>query len=104
MLDVGSRQEDIARWIYSLPSCVQLPQRLREDLEKTGAAAVPVDDVRRHRRVIAAVKKPRGAGGPAEPARPGAETAWQSVYTNDFCKQGCSLLHWRGVTRGKGCG
>ena len=70
MLDVGSRQEDIARWICSLPCHVQLPQKLREEMEKTGAVPVPGDDVRRHRRVLLPGRKaPRGARTQAEPAR-----------------------------------
>ena len=94
MLDVGSRQGDIARWIYSLPCHVQLPQKLRDELEKTGAAPVPSDDVRRHRRMLLPGRKAsRGAGAQAESARAARETAWQSVYTSDFSKQGCSFLH-----------
>ncbi len=94
MLDVGCRQEDITRWIYALPCHVQLPQKLRAQLEKTGAGPVPGDDVRRHRRVHCRGEKHRAALGLAQsfPAL-ARETAWQSVYTNDFSKQGCSFLH-----------
>ena len=37
MLDSGSRQEEIGRWIFSLPCQVQFPPKLREELERTGA-------------------------------------------------------------------
>ena len=51
MLDSGGRQEEIGRWIFSLPCQVQFPPKLREELERTGAVPVPSDDVRRHRRI-----------------------------------------------------
>ena len=55
---------------------------------------MPGDDVRRHRRVHCRGEKHRAALELARacPALP-RETAWQSVYTNDFSKQGCSFLH-----------
>ena len=85
---------EIARWIYSLPCHVQLPQKLRDDLEKTGAGPVPGDDVRRHRRMYCRGEKHRAALGLTQslPALP-RETAWHGVYTNDFSKQGCGFLH-----------
>jgi hypothetical protein len=94
MLDVGNRQGEIARWIYSLPCRVQLPPNLRNDFDKSGPGAVPADDVRRHRRVYCRGEKHRAALGLRQtlPALP-RETAWHGVYTNDFCKLGCSLLH-----------
>ena len=94
MLDVDSRQEDVARWICSLPCRVQLPQKLRDELEKSGAAAVPGDDVRRHRRVHCRGEKRRAALEVRQslPAL-SRETAWQSVYTSDFSRQGCGFLH-----------
>ena len=94
MLDVGSRQDDIARWICSLPCHVQLPQKLRDEFEKSGAAPVPSDDVRRHRRIYCRGEKHRAALGLRRslPAL-ARETAWQGVYTGDFSKQGCSFLH-----------
>ena len=94
MLDVENRQDDILRWILSLPCHVRLPQRLRDELEKTGAVPVPVDDVRRHRRVHCRGEKYKAALEIRQslPAL-SRETAWQAVYTNDFCKTGCSFLH-----------
>jgi hypothetical protein len=94
MLDVGSRQAEIARWIYSLPCQVQLPARLREDFDKSGPLPVPEDDVRRHRRVHCRGEKHRAALGLRQtlPAL-FRETAWHGVFTNDFSKQGCSILH-----------
>ena len=94
MLDVGGRQGEIIRWIYSLPCHVQLPQKLRDDLEKSGAGPVPDDDVRRHRRVHCRGEKHRaGLGLRQSLAALPRETAWHGVYTNDFSKQGCSFLH-----------
>jgi hypothetical protein len=73
---------------------VQLPQKLRDDFEKTGAAVVPPDDVRRHLRIYCRGEKHRAALELRQtlPAlnRP---TAWLSVYTGDFSKQGCGFLH-----------
>jgi len=94
MLDVGSRQGGIAHWIYSLPCHVQLPQKLRDAFEKTGAAPVPADDLRRHRRVYCRGEKRRAALGLRQslPALT-RDTAWHSVYTIDFSKQGCGFLH-----------
>ncbi len=94
MLDSNNRQADLARWIYSLPCLVQLPQKLRDELEKTGAAPVPGDDDRRHRRVLCRGEKHRAALEIRQtlPGLP-RETAWQCVYTHDFSKEGCSFLH-----------
>jgi hypothetical protein len=94
MLDVDSRQGEIAQWIYALPCHVQLPRKLRDEFEKTGAVPVPADDVRRHRRVHCRGEKHRAALELRQtlPAL-GRETAWQGVYTSDFSKQGCSFLH-----------
>src|SRR5580692_6141576 len=94
MLDVGSRQDDIARWIHSLPCHVQLPPKLREQFEKSGAAVVPGDDVRRHRRVYCRGDKHRAALGLKQSMPTLArESTWQSVYTSDFSKQGCGFIH-----------
>ncbi len=94
MLDVGSRPGEIAEWIYALPCHVQLPQKLRDDFEKTGAAVVPPDNVRRHLRMYCRGEKHRAALEIRQtlPALT-RETAWQNVYTGDFSKQGCSFLH-----------
>ncbi len=94
MLDVSGRQDDIARWICSLPCHVRLPPKLRDELEKTGAGPVPGDDVRRHRRVHCRGENRRAALELRQsfPALP-RETAWHSVYTSDFCRQGCGFLH-----------
>jgi len=94
MLDVDSRQGAIADWIYSLPCRVRLPQKLRDAFEKIGAAPVPPDDVRRHRRVYCRGEKHRAALGLRQslPALT-RQSDWQSVYTSDFSKQGCGFLH-----------
>jgi hypothetical protein len=94
MLDVGDRQKEIARWIYALPLRVQLPPALREDFERSGALAVPADDVRAHGRVLCRGERHRAALGLRQslPALP-REIAWHGVYTNDFSKLGCSLFH-----------
>jgi hypothetical protein len=93
MLDVASRQADIVRWIYSLPCHVQVPPKLREELEKTGPMPVPGDDIRRNRRVYCRGEKHRAALGLRQsfPGLP-RKTAWCGVYTNDFAKQGCGFL------------
>ncbi|MGO9113856.1 MAG: hypothetical protein ACLP9L_31895 [Thermoguttaceae bacterium] len=94
MLDVRSRHGSLAEWIYSLPCHVQVPQKLRDAFEKTGAAPVPATDVRRHRRVYCRGEKHRAALGLRQSLPTLArETAWHSVYTNDFSKQGCGFLH-----------
>ena len=94
MLDLGARHEQIARWIFSLPCHVQLPQRLRDGLEKSAVAPVPDDDARRWRRIYCRGEKCRAALGlrPSLPALP-RETSWHNVYTNDFSKQGCGFFH-----------
>ncbi len=94
MLDSVSKQGEIIRWIYSLPCHVQLPEKLRKDLEKTGAGQVPNDDVRRHRRVHCRGEKYRAGLGLMQslPALQ-RETAWYGVYTNDISKEGCGFLH-----------
>src|SRR5580704_13178970 len=94
MLDSGGRQEEIGRWIFSLPCHVQFPPKLREELERTGAVPVPSDDVRRHRRIYCRGEKHRAAlelrqSLPAL-SRP---TAWHCVYTSDFSKSGCGFIH-----------
>jgi hypothetical protein len=94
MLDVGSRQADIARWIFSLPCHVQIPEKLRDDFEKTGAGSVPAADVRRHRRVYCRGEKHRAALGLKQSLPALARlSAWQGIYTGDFSKQGCGFLH-----------
>ncbi len=94
MLDVGSRQGEIAQWIYSLPCLVQLPRKLREAFEKIGETPVLADDARRHRRVYCRGERHR-AGLGLKQSLPALrrETAWQGVYTNDFSRQGCGFLH-----------
>jgi len=94
MLDVGSRREGIAHWIYSLPCHVQLPPKLRDAFEKTGTAPLPATDVRRCRRVHCRGEKQRAALGLGQslPALT-RDSTWHGVYTNDFSKQGCSFLH-----------
>jgi hypothetical protein len=94
MLDVDSRPGEIAKWIYALPCRVQLPAKLREEFEKNGVGGLPSDDVRRHRRIYCRGEKHRAALELRQtmPAL-ARERAWHGVYTNDFSKQGCSLLH-----------
>jgi hypothetical protein len=94
MLDSDGRQEEIARWVYSLPCHVEFPLKLRAELERTGAVPVPSDDVRRHRRIYCRGEKHRAALElrqtiPTLPRR----TVWQGVYTSDFSKSGCGFIH-----------
>jgi hypothetical protein len=94
MLDNSGRQGDIARWIYSLPCLAQIPQKLREDFEKTGATPVPGDDVRRYRRMYCRGEKHRAALEVRQSLpKLAREAAWYGVYTNDFSKLGCGFLH-----------
>lgn len=94
MLDVGGRQGEIVRWIYSLPCLAQVPQKLHDDFEKTGAAPLPSDDVRRFRRLYCRGEKHRAALGIRQSLPMLVrEIAWYSVYTNDFSKLGCSFFH-----------
>ncbi len=94
MLDLDSRQGEIAQWIYSLPCLVQLPRKLREAFEKIGEAPVLADDARRHRRMYCRGEKHRAALGLSQ-SFPWLkrENGWQGVYTSDFSKQGCGFLH-----------
>ena len=94
MLDSGSRQGEIAQWIYSLPCLVQFPPKLREELERTGAVPVPGDDIRRHRRIFCRGEKHRAALELRQtlPPLPRA-TTWHGIYTSDFSKLGCGFIH-----------
>jgi hypothetical protein len=94
MLDIDRRKGQITQWIHSLPCHVRIPQKLRDKFEKIGPWPVPADDIRRHRRVFCRGEKHRAALGITRslPALD-RETSWQSVYTNDFSKQGCGFLH-----------
>jgi hypothetical protein len=94
MLDGGDHQRNVAQWIYSLPCCVRVPQKLQQSFEKTGPVPSLAGDVRRGMRLYC-----RGSGHRAAleyrqslPALP-RPVGWHAVYTTDVSRNGCGFLH-----------